>query len=260
MKKNKDSIIPLIQREQLPQHIAIIMDGNGRWAARKGLPRTEGHKAGADTVDKIIRSCIELGTPVLSLYAFSTENWKRPDTEVKALFELLNFFINKKINTMVKNGISLRVSGDISRLPSKSRKLVEDGIKKTQSLKKLILNICINYGSRDEIQTAVEKLIKKRLLSGDLTKLSTRPEWAEIAENLYTAGLPDIDLLIRTAGEQRLSNFMLVQAAYSELFFSDSEWPDFSSADLYKAILEFQKRTRKFGGLTENLDTEKIHE
>lgn len=252
MNDNKDIIYPLISKGELPRHLAIIMDGNGRWAAQKGKPRVEGHKAGAVAVDHIIQSCIKIGIPVLSLYAFSTENWKRPETEIKALFDLLNFYLKKKINTMVKNGISLKISGDISRLPVNSRELIKSAIERTASLKKFTLNVCINYGSRDEVLAAIEKLIKKRIALGDIKRISTLPEWAELEENLYTHGLPDIDLLIRTAGEQRLSNFMLLQAAYAELYFTEVAWPDFNEKELLKAIMEFQNRIRKFGGLIES--------
>ena len=260
MNDNNETIYPLIQQGDLPHHLAVIMDGNGRWAAKRHLPRVEGHKAGAGSVDNIIQSCIKLGIPVLSLYAFSTENWKRPETEIKALFELLNFYLKKKINSMVKNGISLRISGDISRLPVKSQDLLKNAIIKTEKLNKLILNICINYGSRDELILAMDKLIKKRIALGDIKKITAMPTWAELEENLYSHGLPDIDLLIRTAGEKRLSNFMLLQAAYAELYFTETHWPEFDETELFRAIMEFQKRERKFGGLVEKKIMENSNE
>ncbi|MDH4261816.1 MAG: polyprenyl diphosphate synthase [Spirochaetia bacterium] len=257
MGAGNDTILLKVKKGELPSHLAIIMDGNGRWAARRKLLRVEGHKAGATAVDKIIQASIQIGIPVLSLYAFSTENWKRPETEVNALFELLNFYLKRKAKSLIKNGISLRVSGDISKLPLKSRKLLNETITNTSSLNKLILNLCINYGSRDELLIAVEKLIKKRIVLGDIKKISSLPEWNEIEENLYTNGLPDIDLLIRTAGEKRLSNFMLLQSAYAELYFTDIEWPDFGESELLKALIEYQRRTRKFGGLVEESKTGK---
>lgn len=237
-------------------HVAIIMDGNGRWASSKGLSRSEGHKAGADAVDNTIQACIKVGIPVLSLYAFSTENWNRPEKEVKSLFDLLNIYIKRKLSVMIKNGISLKVSGDISRLPAKSRQLLMDAVEKTDTKtgkasqpSKLLLNICLNYGSRDEVLTAFEKIIKNRISQGNISKISQKPSWSEVEENLFTHGLPDVDLLIRTAGEKRLSNFMLLQAAYAELYFTDINWPDFKENELLKAVGEFQRRTRKFGGL-----------
>jgi len=258
---SKDTVYPLIKEGKLPRHIAIIMDGNGRWASERGLPRMEGHRAGANAVDKVVTCCRKTGIPTLSLFAFSTENWKRPDNEVKALFDLLNIYLKKKLNTMIKNEICLRISGDTSRIPEKSRKLIDSAIQKTSSFTGMTLNICINYGSRDELLCAIEKIIKNRISSGDIKKISSKPEWREIEENLYTSGLPDVDLLIRTAGEQRLSNFLLLQAAYAELYFTATGWPDFSDQDIYLAIMEFQKRIRKFGGLNEkNKTMEKIHE
>jgi undecaprenyl diphosphate synthase len=248
----KDTIFLKIKQGEIPRHLAVIMDGNGRWAASRGKPRVEGHKAGANSVDNLLHSCVKIGIPAVSLYAFSTENWKRPDAEISALFELLNFYLKRKVKTMIKNGISLRVSGDVSRLPERSRELLKSSIEKTASLNKLILNICINYGSRDELLMGIGKLIKKRIALGDIKKISSIPEWSEVEENLYTHGLPDIDLLIRTAGEKRLSNFMLLQSAYAELYFTDVLWPDFNETQLCNAIVEFQTRTRKFGGLAEN--------
>jgi len=250
---DKDTIFPLLKKGQVPRHLAVIMDGNGRWANRKGLHRIEGHKAGADSVDRIIRACVNLEIPVLSLYAFSTENWKRPDREISALFDLLNYYLKKKFKTLIKNEISLKISGDIARLPPRSRELLKNTIEKTANSKKLILNLCINYGSRDEILMAIEKLVKKRIAMGDIKKISSQPTWQEFEENLYTGDLPDIDLLIRTAGEKRLSNFMLLQSAYAELYFTDVLWPDFDEKELFHAIDEFQKRVRKFGGLTEDV-------
>lgn len=251
MKASKNSKVSSAGKDDIPQHLAIIMDGNGRWATRQGQARVEGHKAGVLAVDKVLQSSLKIGIPVLSLYAFSTENWRRPQVEVMALFELLNFYLKRKVRTMVENGISLRISGDISRLPEKSAKLLTKTIEKTAQGDKLILNVCINYGSRDELQLAIEKLIKKRIVHGDIKKISSLPTWGEIEENLYTHGLPDIDLLIRTAGEKRLSNFMLLQSAYAELYFTDVLWPDFDENELLHAVEDFRKRIRKFGGLVE---------
>ena len=245
-KKNTSSDMS-ISTACIPQHLAIIMDGNGRWAQDKGLSRSDGHKQGADVLDRLLDTILDLKIPYVSLYAFSTENWKRPKTEVTALFELLNRYLKDRLNKMVNNGICMRVSGDVSRLPFISRTLVNTALEKTRKGTNLVTNFCINYGSHDEIVHAVEALIAERH-SGNFTK-SGSLTWEDIDSHLYTGGMPGVDLLIRTGGEKRLSNFLLLQSAYAEINFTDTLWPDFDEKQLLEIIEWYQNRVRKFGGL-----------
>jgi len=238
-----------INKGVLPAHIAIIMDGNGRWAERRGLSRSEGHREGAKVLDSLFSTLLELNIPFVSLFAFSTENWKRPKTEVDTLFKILNFYLKKKIDLMVKNDIRLHVSGDISRLPRISQELIELALKKTGDCKKLTVNFCINYGGRDELINAFNSLLQEKLSEGVESKITSE----DIEKKLYTHPMPDVDLLIRTAGEKRLSNFLLYQSAYAELYFTELFWPDFDEHELYKSLIEYQKRVRKFGGLKKSL-------
>ncbi len=218
-------------------HIAIIMDGNGRWAKRRGMPRTFGHKAGETSVKRIIEKCYKEGISTLSLFAFSTENWKREQTEVNTLFEILGNFLKKYVKVAVERQIRIRIMGDYSKLPEKLQKPIVDTLEKTKDFSRLTLNIGLNYGGRDEIIMACNKAVAlgKEITEEDFSKL------------LYTEGLTDPDLVIRTSGEQRFSNFMLYQCAYSELYFTDVLWPDFDEAELDKAIEWYQNRDRRFG-------------
>ncbi len=250
-----------IQKSPVPVHIGVIMDGNGRWAKKRGLSRNDGHRKGAEVIDSLLKTASDLGVRVISLYAFSTENWKRPSTEITALFSLLDEFILSKLEKMKSNSIRLKVSGDIKKIPKKSRQLVENAIKETADNKKIILNFCINYGSMDELARAVTLLIQRRVEKISAKKnqwdnsavknLQKKVDYTEIRSALDTHDIPDVDLLIRTSGEMRLSNFMLLQSAYAELYFTDTLWPDFSDIHLMQAIEEFQKRNRKFGGIDE---------
>lgn len=228
----------------LPAHIAIIMDGNGRWATLRNMPRIAGHKKGADSVREVIESCIEMGVPYLTLYAFSSENWQRPREEVSGLMELLNFYLRKEISSLHKNGVKLNFIGNRSLLGGDIIGKLKDAEELTKNNTKLVLTIALSYGSRQEITTAVGNIVQ------DVLKNNISPE--EIKEQLVcnyldTATLPDPDLLIRTGGEQRLSNFLLWQLAYTELFFTDVLWPDFRKEDLKFAISEFSKRERRYG-------------
>lgn len=228
-----------------PKHIAVIMDGNGRWATARGLKRSEGHRAGTETVDKLLDHLIKIKIPYVSLYAFSTENWRRPRTEITALFSLLDEFIKTKLTKLITNGVRIVTSGDISRLPKKTRGLLADAIHKTARGKKLTANFCLNYGARDEIHRAAA-----RFAEAERGKKTIRtPTEKQFRKLLWLPDMPDVDLLVRTAGELRLSNFMLYQAAYAELVFTDKTWPDFGDADVDAAITEFARRKRKFGGL-----------
>ena len=228
-----------------PCHIAVIMDGNGRWATARGLKRSEGHRAGTETVDKLLDHLLKIKIPYVSLYAFSTENWRRPRTEIGALFSLLDEFITTRLAKMIANGVRIVTSGDISRLPKKTRELLSDAMRKTARNKKLTANFCLNYGARDEIHRAAV-----RFAEAERGKKTIRiPTEKQFRKLLWQSDIPDVDLLVRTAGELRLSNFMLYQAAYAELVFTDKTWPDFSDADVDAAIAEFGRRKRKFGAL-----------
>jgi undecaprenyl diphosphate synthase len=230
---------------RIPRHIAIIMDGNGRWAAARGLPRAAGHRAGRDAVRPAIETCRELGVPILTLYAFSTENWRRPPDEVGALLDLLRESLINEADELQRNGIRLRISGDIDQMPEQIRREIQRVEALTGTNQALILNFALNYGGRAEIARAA-RLVAAEVMEGRQS-LETVDE-STIAAHLYTADLPDPDLLIRTGGEQRLSNFMLWQAAYAELYFADVYWPDFTREHLLAAIGEYQQRQRRFGG------------
>jgi len=238
MKINRDSI----KDGNIPRHIAIIMDGNGRWAKSRSLPRIEGHRKGSDVIEPIVDNALELGIQAISLFAFSTENWTRPRPEVLGLWKLLEEFFNKKIEKIKSKGIRVKHSGSLKRLPPSTKKTIANAIEDTKNNKNLVLNFCLNYGSRQEIIDGVNTWIEKRKPSEKLTQ-------KKLEKELFTSDLPEVDLLIRTSGEFRISNFMLWQLAYAELVFLDVLWPDFKPLHLYKAIYEFQNRDRRFGGI-----------
>jgi undecaprenyl diphosphate synthase len=229
-----------------PQHVAIIMDGNGRWAKARGLPRVAGHRRGADAVRRVIRGAAELGIPVLTLFAFSTENWTRPADEVSDLMGLLRHYLRNELEELGRNGVRLRVIGDRGRLAKDIVGDITDAERRTQSNRRIDLNICINYGSRDEIIQATRSLARK-VATGELA--ADRIDETLFERELLTAGVPDPDLLIRTSGEQRISNFLLWQCAYAELVFVDTLWPDFGKEHLERAIAEFRRRERRYGGV-----------
>ena len=233
-------------KENMPRHIGIIMDGNGRWAAKRSLPRGFGHRAGMERLRGIITLSRDIGLEALSLYAFSTENWARPAGEVEGLFSLLVEYFRKEIEALHRNHVQVRVMGDIASLPDATCRAVEQAVARTRDNTGLKLNIALNYGSRSELLRAV-RAFGAQTASGAL--LSEQIGEAELMDALYTAGLPELDLLIRTGGEQRLSNFMLVQAAYAELMFLNDYFPDFSDEKYIGAISAFQCRSRRFGGL-----------
>ena len=222
----------------LPTHIGIIMDGNGRWAKKRGLPRTFGHKAGGEAFVKIVTECRKIGIKCLTVYAFSTENWKRSEAEVSALMTLMKDYMVRYTDTLLKNGIRLRVLGDLSRFEHSTINEINKRIEMSKNNDTMTLCIALNYGGRAELTTAVNKLLK----SGK-TEITEK----DISDALYTEGLPDPDLIIRTSGEQRTSNFLLWQSAYSEYYFTDVLWPDFDEKELQKAIEEYSKRNRRFG-------------
>ncbi len=229
---------------RLPVHIAIIMDGNGRWAKKRSMPRVAGHRAGVDPVRTSVETCARLGVHSLTLYAFSVENWKRPRAEVETLWRLLRFYLKHELNELMRNNVRFQAIGRIEQLPDIIRRDLQETIDATAGNTGLRLNLAINYGGRAEIVDAVRAMVDK----------ARRGEAVEVTEeslsaHLYTAALPDPDLLIRTSGEMRVSNFLLWQIAYAELYVTETLWPDFSRADLLTAILEFQRRERRFGGL-----------
>ena len=239
-----------INKEKLPRHVAIIMDGNGRWAKQKGMPRVFGHRNGVKSVREATEAAAEIGIEYLTLYAFSTENWNRPITEVTALMGLLVDTIKKEVKTLNENSIRLQAIGDISKLPPKSHKALLQAIADTASNTRMTLVLALNYSAKWEILEATKELA--RLVKAG----SIQPE--EIDEDTFsnalaTKGIPDPELLIRTSGETRISNFLLWQIAYSELYFTQTLWPDFRKNDLYKAILDFQSRERRFGKISEQL-------
>ena len=229
-----------------PQHVAIIMDGNGRWAKARGLPRVAGHRRGADAVRRVVRGAGELGIPVLTLFAFSTENWARPADEVADLMGLLRHYLRSELDELRKNGARLRVIGNREGLAADIVRDIADAENMTAGNARIDVNICINYGSRDEILRATRRLAQ-RVAAGEMTVDGIDQKSFE--RELLTAGLPDPDLLIRTSGEQRISNFLLWQCAYSELVFVDTLWPDFGKEHLEQAIVEFRRRERRYGGV-----------
>jgi undecaprenyl diphosphate synthase len=243
-----------IDPERLPAHIAIIMDGNGRWANRRNMPRVAGHKAGIDPVRSTVETCARLGITALTLYAFSVENWKRPRHEVETLWRLLRFYLRRELPELMENNIRLAAIGRLEALPRQVRQELEAVMEATSRNKGLIVNLAINYGGRAEIVDAVNALLDKARIEGTLDDLQVNEK--DIASKLYTARIPDPDLLIRTSGEMRVSNFLLWQIAYSELYVTETLWPDFKLSDLLSAILDFQKRDRRFGGVKSDLVTE----
>jgi undecaprenyl diphosphate synthase len=242
----KDNINP----EKLPRHLAIIMDGNGRWAKQKGLLRTIGHENGTKSVKKTVEACAELGIQNLTLYAFSTENWNRPKFEVETLMKLLISSLKKELATLQKNNIRLNAIGNLTNLPSKVQKELEEVIESTAANTRMTLTLALSYGAREELVQAVKKIsdkVKNNIISLDAIDESI------INKHLYTHNLPDVDLVIRTSGEHRISNFLLWQIAYAEFYFSEVLWPDFKKEHLYEAISSYQNRERRFGKTSEQI-------
>jgi undecaprenyl diphosphate synthase len=241
------SLARLIDPERLPCHIAIIMDGNGRWARRRNLPRVSGHKAGIDSVRATVETCARLGIRALTLYAFSAENWKRPRAEVETLWRLLHTYMRRELPNMMENRIRMRAIGRLDQLPGGVRHDLEAAMRETSVNTGLQVNLAINYSGRAEIVDAANALVEEARRSGRIAELKIDED--AIQSRLYTSGLPDPDLMIRTSGELRISNFLLWQLAYAELYVTATLWPDFRRSDLLQAILEYQKRDRRFGGI-----------
>lgn len=239
-----------INPDKLPNHLAIIMDGNGRWAKQKGFLRTIGHENGTKAVKTTVETCAELGIQNLTLYAFSTENWNRPKFEVETLMKLLISSLKKELATLQKNNIKLNAIGNLTNLPSKVQKELEEVIEQTAANSRMTLTLALSYGSREELVQAVKKIsdkVKNNIISLDAIDESI------INKHLYTHNLPDVDLVIRTSGEHRISNFLLWQIAYAEFYFSEVLWPDFKKEHLYDAILSYQTRERRFGKTSEQI-------
>ncbi len=242
--------IDKINKDYLPKHLAIIMDGNGRWAKQKGMLRAIGHENGTKAVRTTVESCAKLGIENLTLYAFSTENWNRPKLEVDTLMKLLVSSLKKEINTLLDNNIKLNAIGNLSLLPKKVYKELHEVIELTSKNTHMNLTLALSYGSREELVTAVKEIsnkVKNNIISEESIDQSV------INKHLYTHNLPDVDLLIRTSGEQRISNFLLWQIAYAELYFTPVLWPDFTEQHLSEAIIEYQKRERRFGKTSEQI-------
>ena len=237
-----------VDPNRLPAHIAIIMDGNGRWAKKRNLPRAAGHKAGVEAVRITVETCTRLGIQALTLYAFSAENWKRPRAEVDMLWRLLRVYLRRELPEILSNGIRFTCMGRLDGLPSQVREELQNTIDATARNTGMRLNVAINYSGRAELVDAINAIVEDARLEGRLRDLRIDEE--AIAARLYTADLPDPDLLIRTSGEMRISNFLLWQIAYAELYVTDTLWPDFRRMDLLHAVLDYQKRDRRFGGLS----------
>jgi undecaprenyl diphosphate synthase len=243
---------------RIPAHIAIIMDGNGRWARRRGLPRAAGHRVGVSTVRKTVEDCANLGVKALTLYAFSAENWKRPAAEIDILWRLLRFYLRHELEDLQRNRIRLQSSGRVEALPEVVYEELRAVERATAGNKGMRLNLAINYSARVELVDAVNTLIDEARIEGRLSDLVVDERM--IARRLYTAGLPEPDLLIRTSGEMRVSNFLLWQIAYAEIYVTDTLWPDFNRTELLRAVLDFQRRERRFGGLGEEVMPDAIDE
>lgn len=244
--KNKEITQEQLTGYSLPAHLAIIMDGNGRWAKKRGLPRTAGHRAGAESLRGVVEACGDLGIRYLTVYAFSTENWKRPQEEIDALMGLLVEYIEKELDLLKNKGVRIKAIGNIEGLPSKAITRIKKAEEETKDNQRLFLQLALNYGGRRDILNAVQK-ISVDVLNGKI--LPEKIEEHIFANYLTTSGIPEPDLLIRTAGEKRLSNFLLWECAYTEFWFTDIFWPDFQTEHLYCALSDFQHRQRRFGGL-----------
>ncbi|WP_041274917.1 isoprenyl transferase [Desulforamulus reducens] len=243
---DENTLLQSIDRNKLPQHIAIIMDGNGRWAQRRGMPRSLGHRAGVESLRNIVKLCSEIGIGYLTCYAFSTENWKRPQKEVSYLMDLLVEYLEKEVVELHKNNVRVNAIGRLEELPQRAQEALQAAFQKTKNNTGLTLNLALNYGGRTEITDAVIK-IANMVKSNEMEVANINDKL--ICDSLYTAGMPDPELLIRPSGECRISNFLLWQLAYTEFWLADVMWPDFQRYHLLQAIIGFQRRERRFGGL-----------
>jgi undecaprenyl diphosphate synthase len=241
-------LLEKLDLKRLPRHVAVIMDGNGRWAQKRHLPRIAGHRSGTQSARTTIETCARLKIEALTLYAFSVENWRRPKAEIDFLMQLLREYLRKEMPLLQKNNIRMRFLGRIDELPAGVQNDVQDAMEKTAGNKGMVLCVALNYGGRAEIVDAMNAILAERNGHGDSHKVTED----QLSQHLYTDGLPDPDLLIRTSGEMRVSNFLLWQIAYAEIFVTETLWPDFNRARLLEALLEFQKRERRYGGIRED--------
>ena len=244
------SLLEKINKDNLPKHLAIIMDGNGRWAKQKGLLRAFGHENGTKSVRLAVETCAKLGIENLTLYAFSTENWNRPKLEVDLLMKLLINSLKNELKTLTENNIRLHAIGNLDMLPKSAKKELSEVIETTKTNTRMTLTLALSYGSREEIISVVKEISEK--VKNNIISIDSIDE-SIINQHLYTRNLPDVDLLIRTSGEHRISNFLLWQIAYAELYFTSVLWPDFKEEDLYEAIISYQKRERRFGKTSEQI-------
>ncbi len=238
--RDNESIQTEMPLERVPRHVAIIMDGNGRWAKARGLPRTEGHRAGTENLRRILKACVEFGVEILTIYAFSTENWNRPRAEVRLLMRILESVIDRELRELHESGVQIRHIGEIERIEPRLQRKIREACDFTRGNTRLILNVAFNYGGRDEIVQAV-----RRIVADDIPAENIDEDL--ISSYMYTRDLPDPDLIIRTSGEMRTSNFLTWQGTYSEYYFTSKYWPDFDKEELHKALVEYSRRTRRFG-------------
>jgi undecaprenyl diphosphate synthase len=235
-----------LEPERVPKHVAIIMDGNGRWAKQRGLPRTEGHRQGKENLRRILEACVEFGVEILTIYAFSTENWERPPAEVNVLMSILELVLDQEVKRLHKNGVQVRHIGKLEGVAPNLQAKIRKACDYTRDNNRLILNVAFNYGGRDEIVHAVQQIVREGIPADAIDD-------ATISRYLYTAGLPDPDLIIRTSGELRVSNFLIWQGAYSEYYVTSTFWPDFDKEELRKALIEYGQRRRRFGKTDEQI-------
>ncbi|MAS36608.1 MAG: isoprenyl transferase [Anaerolineaceae bacterium] len=244
---NAETTLP----ERLPRHVAIIMDGNGRWAKARGLPRTEGHRQGTENLRRILRAAVEFGVEILTIYAFSTENWKRPRAEVRVLMSILEMVIDRELDDLNQEGVQIRHIGEMEGIPQVLQRKIHTAKELTKQNSTLILNVAFNYGGRDEIVSAVRKIVEDGVPADQIDE-------ALISSYMYTSPLPDPDLIIRTSGEMRLSNFLVWQGTYAEYYFTPTFWPDFNREEFLKALVEYSNRTRRFGKIDEQLSNRDV--
>ena len=248
-RRNGRARVELAPLEKVPTHVAIIMDGNGRWARQRGLPRSEGHRQGTENLRQIIRAAVEFGVSIMTIYAFSTENWSRPRREVRLLMGILEMMIDRELQELHEEGVQIRHIGELNGIHSRLARKVVDACEYTRRNQRLILNVAFNYGGRDEIVRAVQHIVRDGIPAHDITE-------ATISDYIYTSDLPDPDLIIRTSGEFRLSNFLIWQGAYSEIYTTETYWPAFDRAEFHQALAEYGKRRRRFGRTDEQIDAD----
>ena len=237
--------VPFDDRVALPHHVAMIMDGNGRWARQRGLPRLSGHRAGTENLRRVIDACVDFGIKIVTIYAFSTENWTRPEDEIRGLMSLLSQMLRRELESLRKNGVRLRHLGTMEGLPTELQEGIRHAVKVTAGGERLLLNVALNYGGRMEIVQAIQHMLQDSLPSAEITEQT-------VGDYLFTRGIPDPDLIIRTAGEMRLSNFLVWQAAYAEFYSTPVYWPDFGPEELQGALAAYSERIRKYGGLLDS--------